>query len=99
MKQFSLNPGTGGKGQYFGGDGVIRETLFRKPLTVCVLSERRVYQPFGLHGMIIQIRWLCEVITGGENGSKGKNTLMKSDGGRIDLGGKKEIGVTQWVDT
>ncbi|XP_003387513.1 PREDICTED: 5-oxoprolinase [Amphimedon queenslandica] len=82
LKQFSLNPGTGGKGQYFGGDGVIRETMFRKPLTVCVLSERRVYHPYGLHG--------------GEDGSKGKNTLIKSDGGHIDLGGKKEIDVKQW---
>ena len=50
LKQFSLNPTSGGKGQYNGGDGVIREMLFRKPLTLSVLSERRVHQPYGLHG-------------------------------------------------
>ena len=50
LKEFNLNRGTGGEGQYRGGDGVIRETMFRKLLTLCVLSERRVYPPFGLHG-------------------------------------------------
>ncbi len=51
LQQFDINPGTGGNGQYRGGDGIVRETLFRKDLTLSVLTERRVYQPYGLHGM------------------------------------------------
>ena len=50
LRQFSLNHGTGGVGQFCGGDGVIRELEFRKPLTFTILSERRVYAPYGLQG-------------------------------------------------
>ena len=47
---FHLNRGTGGDGMYRGGDGIIREMMFRKSLTLSVLTERRVYSPFGLEG-------------------------------------------------
>ena len=50
LQQFGLNPGSGGRGQYIGGDGVIREMLFRKSLTLSILSERRVNRPYGLRG-------------------------------------------------
>ena len=50
LQCFSLNPATGGNGKYIGGDGVIREMLFRKPLTLSVLTERRVHRPYGLFG-------------------------------------------------
>ena len=52
LQQFSLNPRTGGIGQFNGGDGVVRELQFRKPLTLTVLSERRVYCPYGLEGKL-----------------------------------------------
>ncbi|KAL9108578.1 MAG: hypothetical protein Q9227_006664 [Pyrenula ochraceoflavens] len=50
LREFSLRPGTGGKGQHSGGDGVIRDIEFRIPVQVSILSERRVYHPYGLHG-------------------------------------------------
>jgi len=50
LLQFHLNEGTGGAGMYSGGDGVVRETMFRRPLTLSVLTERRVYSPYGLKG-------------------------------------------------
>ncbi|CAK8687249.1 unnamed protein product [Clavelina lepadiformis] len=50
LKSFRLLPGTGGEGRYRGGDGVLREILFRKNLTLSVLSERRVFQPYGADG-------------------------------------------------
>ena len=50
---FNLNPGTGGSGHYTGGDGVIRELLFRKPQVLSLLTERRVFQPYGLKGKYI----------------------------------------------
>lgn len=43
---------TGGKGQWNGGDGIIRELLFRKCLTLSILTERRVFEPYGLKGSI-----------------------------------------------
>ncbi|HXH64927.1 MAG TPA: hydantoinase B/oxoprolinase family protein, partial [Mariprofundaceae bacterium] len=48
--QYRLRPGSGGKGRYRGGDGLIREW---QALTACylsVLSERRRLQPWGLAG-------------------------------------------------
>ena len=50
LNRFHLNVGTGGKGLHNGGDGVVRELLFRRPLTLSVLCERRVYSPYGLKG-------------------------------------------------
>ena len=35
---------------YNGGDGIVREMLFRKPLTLSVLTERRAFRPYGLEG-------------------------------------------------
>ena len=35
---------------YHGGDGVVRETMFRRPITLSVLTERRVFSPYGLKG-------------------------------------------------
>ena len=51
LRRFSLNKGTGGKGEFSGGDGIIRELYFRKDLTLSILSERRAFRPYGLEGM------------------------------------------------
>ncbi|WEW57941.1 5-oxoprolinase [Emydomyces testavorans] len=50
LREFSLRPESGGKGQHCGGDGVIRDIEFRIPVQVSILSERRVYHPYGLNG-------------------------------------------------
>jgi 5-oxoprolinase (ATP-hydrolysing) len=50
LRRFELRPGSGGVGQHRGGDGVIRDIEFRIPVQVSILSERRVYRPYGLHG-------------------------------------------------
>jgi 5-oxoprolinase (ATP-hydrolysing) len=50
LREFSLCAGTGGNGQHRGGDGVIRDIEFRIPVQVSILSERRVFHPYGLHG-------------------------------------------------
>ena len=55
LKRFGVNPGTGGPGRYRGGDGIVRELLFRKPLTLSILSERRVFQPYGMNGNFISV--------------------------------------------
>lgn len=50
LREFSLRRGSGGLGQHNGGDGVIRDIEFRIPVQVSILSERRVYRPYGLEG-------------------------------------------------
>ncbi|EAR87851.1 hydantoinase/oxoprolinase (macronuclear) [Tetrahymena thermophila SB210] len=65
LRKFEIRQGSGGQGQYKGGDGVIREFQFLQPLKVSILSERRVFAPFGLNG--------------GENGAKGLNLLVQGD--------------------
>lgn len=65
LKKFSLNPGTGGVGQFCGGDGVVRELEFRKPLTFAILSERRVYAPYGLHGDLMKVVIIFKISFGG----------------------------------
>lgn len=50
LREFSLRPGSGGVGRHRGGDGVIRDIEFRIPVQVSILSERRVYHPYGLAG-------------------------------------------------
>jgi len=77
LNQFAIRKDSGGKGKFNGGDGVIREVEFLEDLNAAILSERRVYEPYGLEG--------------GKNGSKGKNIFIKVDGTTIDLGGKNEI--------
>jgi len=77
LREFSIRTGSGGRGLFRGGDGLIREIEFLKPLNVAILSERRVYPPYGMKG--------------GEPGALGRNLFLKRDGSRMDLGGKNEI--------
>lgn len=67
LQRFSINPGSGGNGKHRGGNGVIRQIQFLRPMTVSLLTQRRdAYRPFGLHD--------------GEPGARGKNELHRSGG-------------------
>ncbi|XP_078086332.1 5-oxoprolinase isoform X2 [Mustelus asterias] len=79
LKRFELNPGSGGKGRHHGGDGVIRELLFRERVVLSVLTERRAFRPYGLNG--------------GEPGARGLNLLLREDGRTINLGAKTSVTV------
>jgi 5-oxoprolinase (ATP-hydrolysing) len=74
LKAFSLRRGSGGAGQWSGGDGVIRHFQFLEPLEVSVLTERRQRPPYGLRG--------------GEPGQLGANIRLSCDGGEQQLPGK-----------
>lgn len=82
VRSFMLRPNSGGRGQFKGGDGVERELLFRKPLTLSVLTERRVFAPYGLEG--------------GKDGEKGANLILK-DGILLNLGSKCSVDVNAGV--
>ncbi|KAF2349830.1 Hydantoinase B/oxoprolinase [Trinorchestia longiramus] len=79
LKTFTLNPNTGGNGKYRGGDGVVRELVFRSPLTLSLLTERRVFSPYGL--------------SGGEDGKRGQNLLVRKDGRTLRLPSKSFVQV------
>jgi len=76
LQRFSLNRGSAGEGRYSGGDGVIRELLFRKSLTLSVLSERRVHQPYGLHGIDLLNRRCYQSISQSINQSINQSVLF-----------------------
>ena len=46
--RYQLRTGSGGKGRYPGGDGLIREFEFLQPTAVTLLTERRRHSPWGL---------------------------------------------------
>ena len=47
LNKFCLRKSSGGRGKFNGGDGLIREYIFRDKVKLCVLTERRVFRPFG----------------------------------------------------
>ncbi|KAG0427316.1 hypothetical protein HPB47_025621, partial [Ixodes persulcatus] len=83
LEQFQLKPGTGGAGLYRGGDGVVRQLLFRRPLQLSLLTERRVFAPYGLRG--------------GLPGSRGVNVLHFKNGRTVSLGSKASVSVSPGV--
>jgi N-methylhydantoinase B len=64
ISRYSLRKKSGGKGKFNGGNGIIREYQFDSPAHVSLLTERRVYSPYG--------------IAGGKPGKKGKNELIRA---------------------
>jgi len=67
IRRYGLRPGSGGRGRWNGGDGLVREYEFPVPAQVTIMSERRVFRPYGLFG--------------GGAGRPGRNILLS--GGRI----------------
>jgi len=77
LREFSIRRGSGGEGNHRGGDGLVREVEFLEPLNMAILSERRVFAPYGLEG--------------GKPGKRGKNIFIHKDGRQLCLGAKNEI--------
>ena len=50
IRRFALRKGSGGRGLHAGGDGLIREIEFLAPMRISVVSERRVFPPYGMRG-------------------------------------------------
>ena len=50
VRRYSYRPGSGGKGKFCGGDGLIREIELLADAQVTLLSDRRKFQPYGLAG-------------------------------------------------
>ena len=62
VRKYGLRRGSGGKGRWHGGDGIVREIELLTETQVGLLCDRRETAPYGL--------------AGGEPGAKGKNQLI-----------------------
>jgi 5-oxoprolinase (ATP-hydrolysing) len=80
VREFSIRRGSGGTGFHNGGDGVVRQIGFLRPVTLSVLSERRgQHPPYGM--------------AGGKPGAIGRNHLVRADGSIVELGGIAQLDV------
>ncbi|RSM16667.1 hypothetical protein CDV31_004439 [Fusarium ambrosium] len=81
VRRHEVRRGTGGRGKWNGGDGVLREIEARISLKSSILSERRTFPPYGMEG--------------GNPGSCGQNFVFRhnSKGGmdKISLGGQAVV--------
>ncbi len=78
--RFSLRSGSGGAGRYAGGDGLIRELEFLRPLTLSLITNRRGdNRPWGMNG--------------GQPGAAGRNTLIRANGSVTPLAAATTIEV------
>jgi N-methylhydantoinase B/oxoprolinase/acetone carboxylase alpha subunit len=78
IRIYALRRGSGGSGRNRGGDGIIREYEFAVPARVTIMSERRVFAPYGLEG--------------GSPGQCGRNWLI-SKGRKTILPSKADLKV------
>jgi N-methylhydantoinase B len=79
VRRYGLRPGSGGAGQQRGGAGLVRELEFLVPVTISLLTERRITAPYGL--------------SGGAPGAPGRNTLITADGTEHTLPGKTTLSI------
>jgi len=79
LRRFGLRRGSGGAGQFRGGDGMVRELEFRVPMTAAIVSGHRRVPPFGL--------------AGGAPGQVGENRLVQASGAVKILPGQATVQV------
>ncbi|MDZ8187071.1 MAG: hydantoinase B/oxoprolinase family protein [Nostoc sp. ChiSLP02] len=81
LESFSIRDDSGGKGEYSGGNGVVRRIRFLEPMTANILSGHRQVPPFGLNG--------------GEAGKVGRNWIRRQNGSEesLDSTGTVEMNV------
>ena len=77
LESFAIRSGSGGKGLYKGGNGVVRRMRFLEPMTAGILSGHRAVSTLGLNG--------------GGDGLVGKNYVERSNGKVEELGGTATV--------
>ncbi|MEX0325116.1 MAG: hydantoinase B/oxoprolinase family protein [Puniceicoccaceae bacterium] len=78
-REFSLRQGSGGRGLFPGGNGLVREIEFLEPVTVSLLTQNRAKGPRGMNG--------------GGDGAPGRQSLLKKDGTVVALDGITRVEV------
>ncbi len=72
LESYEIRQGSGGAGQFTGGNGGIRRVKFLEPMTASILSNGRIHPGFGMNG--------------GKPGAVGLNRLVRKDGSIEELG-------------
>ena len=65
LLSYSIRRGSGGGGQWHGGDGGVRRVQFLEPMTAAILSNGRIHPAFGM--------------AGGHSGLPGINRVVRTD--------------------
>jgi len=76
LRQYSFRAGSGGRGLYTGGDGIVREIEVLTAAQVTTLADRRSRGPYGL--------------SGGSDGAAGRTTIVRH-GGEDEIPGKTSV--------
>ncbi|PYQ40887.1 MAG: 5-oxoprolinase [Acidobacteria bacterium] len=74
VRSYSLRTGSGGRGRFNGGDGIVREIEVLCDCDVTLLADRRKRGPWGL--------------AGGADGAVGSAFIIKQDGQQQEMPGK-----------
>ena len=80
LEDFSIRRGSGGKGKYKGGNGVVRRLKFLAPMQASILSSNRSQAPKGM--------------AGGKDGAIGVNRVERAHGTVEDLGPTATVNMT-----
>jgi len=73
VHRMAIRKGSGGKGRWNGGDGIVREITFNDAVDLNILSQHRREAPFGL--------------SGGQPGKTGRQWVIRRDGTKLVLNG------------
>lgn len=76
VEEFSIRQGSGGLGQFAGGNGIVRRLTFNEAMTVTTLSSHRVVPPHGAQD--------------GGPGATGENSIQRASGAMEILGGNDQ---------
>jgi len=77
LEVFAIRRGSGGAGEFIGGDGVVRRIRANEPMTLSLVASRRTVAPFGLGG--------------GDTGAPGEQWIDRADGGREAIAGVAQV--------
>ena len=80
VTRYTLRNASGGDGRYPGGDGIERAITFAEDAVVSLMGERRSIAPWGL--------------SGGGDGARGEDWLIRAKGTREQLPGKCTVEVS-----
>ena len=79
VRHYGYRPGSGGGGEFRGGDGIVRELELTTPARVTLLTDRRRFAPYGL--------------AAGEPGTRGRSVLLSATSETSELPGKCSLDI------
>jgi 5-oxoprolinase (ATP-hydrolysing) len=79
LESYEIRHGSGGAGRWHGGNGGVRKIRFLEPMTAAILSNNRVFAPFGM--------------AGGQPAERGANYVIRADGHVEHLGHIGKVGM------